>query len=151
MVYHIVFMLFSPISMLYSLEARSPISTQASTFCINPISRAFWNVNPSFGNTSKPTLSLICFQCRSTSPFFLNDTINGTFGLNSSICSLTLWAIFSTGPISRYLKNLMTPARTLTDSSTNFSAATASSVSHSPDSQFLLLLNHWSVVTHRLL
>jgi hypothetical protein len=53
-----------------------------------------------------------------------------------------LCAIFRTGPISLYLKNLLTPANILTLSSTNFSAATASKDYHSPFNQDLLLVNH---------
>ena len=128
-------MFSSIVSIMYSFEALSPTSTQMSTLVRSPISKTFVKVNPSVGLTSNPTALLICCQCLSVIPCFLRLTRRGTLGLNSSIYYLMLLAILRTGSMSLSLKNLMTPVSILTESSTNRSAATASTFSHSSLSQ----------------
>ena len=137
-------------SMPYSLAALSPTSTQASTDFSSPMSNAFWKLKPSSGLTSKPTASEICFQWRSFMPFFRRATMRGTLGLNSSIYFLMVSAILRTGPMSLSLKKRMTPCSVLLPSSTNFSAETASSLSHSQTIHWGWSVSQVEVVSHRL-
>jgi hypothetical protein len=103
------------------------------------------------GSTSNPTFDEICDQCRFCMPFLRSATIRGTLGLNSSSWALTAVAIFKTASMSRSLKNLMTLARILTLSSTNFSAAGASRVYQSPLIHFSIFTNQLCPVIQRLL
>lgn len=149
---HIVSIWSNIVSIMNSFYAFSPTSTQISTWVIKPISSTFVNVNSLSGyGLTKLILFFNSAQCLSFIPYFLRATNNGTLGLNSSIYDLIDYAIFNTPYNSFSLKNRHTPVKIRIASSTHFSAATASIVGNSSFIQDSKFVNHWLVVTHKLL
>ena len=103
------------------------------------------------GFTSLPVLSLIFYQCLSFIPYFLNATIKGTFGLNSSNYALTYSDIFKIYGISFSLNYRDVYIKTLIESSTNFSAAEATKSSQLLFSHYSTFFAQYEAISHKLL